>query len=312
MNRPVNILVIRGGAVGDFILTLPAIAALRRLQTAIPGPRLEILGYPRIASLAVAAGLAGMVRSIEAPALAPFFTRDAPLPADQARYFDRFDLIVSYIHDPDRIFAQRVASVSKARYLSGPHRPDETARIHATEVFLRPLAELGIRDADPEPKLAFSQPSPYAADYADAHWTAVHPGSGSERKNWPEANWAGFLDELLATTAMNVLLVGGEAEGDRLTRLASKLPSSRVRLAQNFPLVELAQRLRCCARFFGHDSGITHLAAALGLPVVALWGETIPEIWRPLSPKTILLHHPGGLSCLPISAVTNCQAAISQ
>ena len=78
-----NILVIRGGAIGDFILTLPAVSALRRQ---FPEARLEILGYPHIAQLAVAGGLADRAQSIEAQALAGFFARGGELDADLVGY----------------------------------------------------------------------------------------------------------------------------------------------------------------------------------------------------------------------------------
>jgi heptosyltransferase-2 len=60
-----KILVIRGGAIGDFILTLPVLSALRQQ---FPNAKLEVLGYPHIAQLAVTGGLADAVRSIEAQA----------------------------------------------------------------------------------------------------------------------------------------------------------------------------------------------------------------------------------------------------
>jgi ADP-heptose:LPS heptosyltransferase len=55
--------------------------------------------------------------------------------------------------------------------------------------------------------------------------------------------------------------------------------------------------------FAGHDSGITHLAAALGLPGVVLWGDTNPTVWRPRSERLRLLRHPHGLVALPVSEV---------
>src|SRR5262245_16472801 len=71
-----KILVIRGGAIGDFILTLPAIAALRQ---AFPHTHLEVLGYSHIVELAVAGGLADRARSIDARPLAAFFARNGEL-----------------------------------------------------------------------------------------------------------------------------------------------------------------------------------------------------------------------------------------
>src|SRR6185503_5065053 len=95
-----KILVIRGGAIGDFLLTLPVITALRRQ---FPEAHLEVLGYPHIVQLAVAGGLVDRAQSIEARALAEFFARDGKLSADLCDYFSEFDIIVSYLYDPDEI-----------------------------------------------------------------------------------------------------------------------------------------------------------------------------------------------------------------
>ena len=87
---PGRILVIRGGAIGDFILTLPVLAALR---AQFPAARLELMGYPHIAQLAQAAGLVADVRSIEARALASFFTDGGELNAELMTYLGRFAVI---------------------------------------------------------------------------------------------------------------------------------------------------------------------------------------------------------------------------
>ena len=90
---------------------------------------------------------------------------------------------------------------------------------------------------------------------------------------------------------------------ERLQRLAAALPPTRTKVAQSLPLAELAGRLQRCAAFIGHDSGISHLAAALGLPGLLLWGDTAEAVWRPPSPAMVVLRHPGGLTKLPVSVV---------
>src|SRR4051794_6642563 len=98
MNR---ILIIRGGAIGDFILTLPALKALRE---AYPDARLEILGYEHIAVVARNRFYADAVRSIEYAALSGFFAKDGTLDPALSDYFASFDLVISYLFDPDEIF----------------------------------------------------------------------------------------------------------------------------------------------------------------------------------------------------------------
>jgi len=289
-----RILVIRGGAIGDFILTLPAIAALRRQ---FPEAHLEVLGYPHIAQLALAGGVVDRVQPIEARGLAGFFSAHGIVDAATADYFGRFDIVVSYLFDPDLIFQTNVAKCTRAQFIQCPHRPNEAERIHATQVYLKPLERLAIFAADPVPRLAInSQPSPI-------NCIALHPGSGSEKKNWAEPNWALLLERLVVETSVNLLLVGGEAEGTRLERLVRKLPAGRVQTARSLPLTELAACLRRCTVFVGHDSGISHLAAAVGLPTIVLWGDTIEEIWRPPGEQVVIVRESGGLRALTVERV---------
>jgi heptosyltransferase-2 len=309
-----KILVIRGGAIGDFVLTLPAIAALRRQ---FPEAHLEVLGYPHIIQLALAGGLVNRIQSIEARALAGFFARGGELAEDLADYFSEFDLIISYLYDPDEIFRQNVTRCTTAQFIPGPHRPDERGKIHAAKVYLKPLERLAIFEADAVPRLrmgqGFNRLPPNSAQPpnecpmtgpSDARKTiALHPGSGSERKNWPEAKWAELLEHLIHASGFSLLIVGGVAEGERLQRLAAALPPTRTRVAQHLPLTELAGLLQDCVGFIGHDSGISHLAAALGLPGLLLWGDSPEDIWRPPSPKMNVLRHPAGLANLPVKVV---------
>jgi heptosyltransferase-3 len=298
MNSARKILVVRGGALGDFILTLPVLAALRRN---FPNSALEILGYERVASLAVAGGLADRVSALESPALAEAFARDGVLPANEAEYFAKFDLIISYVYDPDAIFQSNVSRCTGARFLIGPHRPDESTGLHAAKALLRPLAVLGVGDSDFCPRLVLPSPAKPAA----RELLAVHPGSGSAQKNWPEPKWLELLKRLASATEWNFLLIGGEAEGGRCERLAAALAAHRTHLAQNLPLLDLAQGMRSCFAFIGHDSGITHLAAALDLPGLVLWGPSNEAVWRPMSASNPLrlLRDDHGLEALPVETV---------
>lgn len=306
-----KILVIRGGAIGDFILTLPAIAALRQQ---FPQAHLEVLGYPHIVQLAVAGGLVDRSQAIEARGLAGFFARNGELSEDLRDYFSEFDLIISYLYDPDEIFRINVARCSPAQFIAGPHRPDEQERVHATKAFLKPLERLAIFDADSVPriKLAGTRSTAFQTSTAEGGirdavervpTIGMHPGSGSETKNWPEEKWAELLTQLMDSSNLDLLLVGGEAEGDRLERLTAALPSARCEVARSLPLAELAQRLVPCVGFVGHDSGISHLAAALGVPILVLWADTAEEVWRPQGERVTILRETRGIGSLSVECV---------
>lgn len=285
---------IRGGAIGDFILTLPAISALRQQ---FPETTLEVLGYPHIVELAMAGGLVDRAEHIEAAGLASFFARNGQLSESIAEYFSEFDVIVSYLYDPDEIFRTNVGRCSPAQFIAGPHRPDEAMGIPASQVYLKPLERLAIFNADPVPRLAVKPAQ------VPERQLVLHPGSGSPRKNWAESNWSELLQLLVNETTLNLLLAGGEAEGERLQRLAATLPPARTRVAQSRPLARLASLLQSSVGFVGHDSGVTHLAAALGLPGLVLWGETVESIWRPPSTRMRVLRASGGLPNLTVKEV---------
>lgn len=300
-----KILVIRGGAIGDFILTLPAIAALRER---FPGVHLELLGYPHIAQLAYAGELVDAVRPIESQALAGFFAQGGTLAEDLRDYFSEFDVILSYLYDPDGVFQENVARCTCAQFIAGPHRARDEEDQHAASIYLKPLERLAIFGADQTPRLTLRGKSAPRLDAADAitatPTVALHPGSGSERKNWAEGNWRELIRDLAGRTEFRILLVGGEAEGDRLTRLSAMLPQGRHALARNLPLVELAGLLQSCTGFVGHDSGITHLAASLGVPCLVLWGDTAEGVWRPGGDRVRILRETHGLGALSVPRVS--------
>ena len=279
-----KILIIRGGAIGDFILTLPVFSALRHH---FPDTQVEVLGYPHIAQLALAGGLVDAVRSIEARALASFFSRHPAAPGEFDRYFAEFGVVISYLYDPDQFFESNLRRVTQAQLIAGPHRPEETRNIPAAEVLLRPLERLAIFGADPIPKLSVRNESQITLP--ESCWIAIHPGLGSPRKNWAESHWVELAKRILGRPDFRLLLVGGEAEGELLSRLVGNFPPDRVQCAQDLPLTQVAGLLSQCNFFLGHDSGISHLAAALGLRGLLLWKESNEAIWRPPSSGMTIL-----------------------
>ena len=295
-------LVVRGGALGDFILTLPALAALRR---AFPGTHLEALAYPKPARLALEAGIVDATRALESRGLAGFFARKGELDAEWSAYFASFHVVVSYLYDPDGHFRANVGRASRAQYIEGPHRPEEPSEAHATQQLLRPLERLAIFDADPVPRLdgmglggAAPGPGP------GRRRIVAHPGSGGHHKNWPEESWRGLLERLDAAGGIDVDLVGGEAEAERLPGLARGLAS--VHRVVSEPLPDLARRIAGADLFVGHDSGVTHLAAATGARGMVLWGPTCEAVWRPRSDRFLCLRHSEGLGRLPVDVVEGC------
>ncbi len=115
---------------------------------------------------------------------------------------------------------------------------------------------------------------------------ALHPGSGgfAPARRWPVARWAAVAAVLLAEGAQ-VILVGGPEEAALRQQLIAQLPdrAGLVDLGGRTSLPELGDVLRQSQLFLGGDSGVLHLAAAVGTPVVAPYGPTDPRAWGPWS-----------------------------
>jgi heptosyltransferase-2 len=99
---------------------------------------------------------------------------------------------------------------------------------------------------------------------------------------------------LQALPDARLLLIGGEADDEPLAHLQNAWNGRRVCLARDLPLPALAALLQRVRLFLGHDSGISHIAAAAGTRCVLLFGPTDPEVWAPPGGKVTVVRAPEG------------------
>lgn len=295
-----RVLVIRGGAIGDFILTLPAI---RLLRNSIPEVRIEILGYKPIVELAVSAGLAESVRSLEHGSMAKLFVPGVTLDRELLEYFRGFNLVVSYLYDPDGYFRGNMERIGVRTFLAASHHVEPGAG-HAAVQLARPLEKLAMYLDDPAPQIGLAVPTNHSRG---SPVIAIHPGSGSLKKNWPTANWSRLGRELSEVFPhCRLALVTGEAEAERgVTKVMLEGWRELDFLHwDQMPLTQLAANLSTCAAFLGHDSGISHLAAACGLPCLLLFGPSDPATWAPVNAGVkVLSEASGDLQRMPFEMV---------
>jgi heptosyltransferase-3 len=290
-----RILVIRGGAIGDFILTLPAIHLLRE---AFPGAHLEILGYKHIVALAEERFYANATRSIEYGALAGFFTLNSTLSPELAEYFASFQQIVSYLYDPDGVFEGNLRRAGVKNTLAAYQRIDDSE--HAAEQLARPLQKLALYLEDHAARIFPSEADRTAASqfltgFQELPIVAMHPGSGSPKKNWPLDRWEELGWRILEKRpGTRLMLIGGEADQTQIEALKAAWKSLPLLIARELPLPHLAAVIERCRLFVGHDSGISHLAAAVGTPCLLLFGPTDPSVWAPANPAVSILEAPEG------------------
>jgi heptosyltransferase-2 len=151
------------------------------------------------------------------------------------------------------------------------------------------------------------------AGLPDTGVIAVHPGSGGAAKLWPLSGWQQVL-AWVAQQHLPCLIVSGPAERQRVAALLQEAPPYHWPCAEQLPLPHLAALLARCRVLVGHDSGITHLAAAVGTTTLALFGPTEPLVWGPRSRQSCVLQPPSPgaltLAALPPETVIEILAAL--
>ena len=283
MIHPHSVLILRGGALGDFVLTLPVVQSLRR---AWPTARLHLASRSSARSLAVRGGLADETHDLESARWAWLFAAEpSEIEAPDA------DVVVSFLHDPELVVAANLAQrYDRAVHVGMSPLLPVAARRHAVDAFVAPLEALGITNPDRVPRLPLPPEDREVGRTLAAAWggkiAVIQPGSGSPLKNWPLARFV-KLARLIEATGVKVFFLLGEAEANLREMVSSVWPPERVLTALD--LGEVVRWLAASAFYLGNDSGVTHLAAALGTPVVALFGPTDPTVWGPRGDSRIAI-----------------------
>ena len=286
-----NILLIRAGALGDCLLMLPTLTALR---AHFPQAHIDVMGYPKRWEWALGRGLVDAVHTIERPGMHLLFCEEIAgvgIPESLQSLLGTYDVILSYRPDPDRVFQRSLRVLSAGLVLSQPPLPPPPPpKVHVADFALQLVARLGVPAVPGTPRLSLThnelamvQPffTAHQVDPARFPVVVVHPGSGSMAKRWPVENFATLIETLETQRWARTVVVTGYAEEGIEDRLHSLIRSANPLVAANWPLLPTMALIGQATVFIGHDSGLTHLAAALGRPTVALFGPTDAEIWRP-------------------------------
>ena len=289
-----RVLVIRGGAIGDFILTLPVFGVLRQ---ALPHASIEVFGHPHRAILAQHAAYADQIRDPDTLAWHRLFSPQATIPAQVAAYLGSFDMIVAYVPREDETFAAHLHRYCPGRVIL--HSLQAPTGVHMTDHLLQPVRDMLPHAYDPLPRVYLTDEACAAAErfwrsagLPEVGVMALHPGSGGVRKVWDMAGWRQVL-RWVADQHIPCVIVCGPAEHDSVTQLMQRLDRPAWPCIGEMPLLHLAAMLARCRLFVGHDSGITHLAAAVGTTTLALFGPTDPWTWAPRSTRACVLQAQG-------------------
>jgi ADP-heptose:LPS heptosyltransferase len=266
-----RILVLRRGGLGDTLLLLPLLRALRRRH---PAAELTVAGVQEFAAVLAAHGGCDRTSSSEDLALWS--------PASARERLAAWDLVVA--DDP----AAAAAAPPATTVYTVSLRP----------VGVAPFALQLARQLDLVPRwpedgwLVAPDPAPRSGP------VLLAPGSGSATKCWPRERWL----DLGARLAVAPVVVLGPAELERDDPRRWAWPPGTSFVVESEP-VRLAARLAAAGVFVGNDSGPTHLAAMLGVPTVALFGPTDPRVWAPVGPHVRVFAADGAMAELPVAPV---------
>ncbi len=312
-----NVLVIRGGAVGDFVLTLPVFEAIR---TRYPDARVDILGYPAIAELAVGRRHAHAARRVDAVEWAALFAPQGELRDAERAWLRSFDTVVCIWPDADGVLRENLRRAGVAAVVWMDPIPAGGER-HAVEHLAAQWERAGMPGPLPHPHLYPSERDRWWAErYMRVSGAGcqpllgLNPGSGSRRKNWPAAGFAEVATWWIQQRRGHVLVLAGPADDEALAAFRAAAPDEGVFVLQNEELPRVAAVAERCDLYIGNDSGITHVAAAVRTPTVALFGPTDPKLWRPWAPRVEVLTPPagGGLADIPArEVITRARQALS-
>ena len=219
-----NITVLRNGAMGDFILTLPALATLRATY---PTARMHLIGHPAFLELAAP----DAVFNSNSAHMAPLYSPVAPLPESTRKLFAATDFILAYAADPDQILENNLRQLLGDDLLYHDPRPPAGDTSHITTHLLAPLRQAGLTVPDPLPRVQLKKD---ALDFAQHWWqqrnleapaVILHPGSGGRHKCWPLECFM-ELARAVEKTGLHPLLLHGPADTDIAAQLAQHLPPS--------------------------------------------------------------------------------------
>jgi hypothetical protein len=145
-----SILIIHQGALGDFILALPALESLRK---AFPHARSVIMGYPRILELVEGRFYADEIFSVDQRGMATFYVREGSLDPTLSQFFGTFDLIVVFGKDAEGTIIGNLGKVCQGRVLPINSFPPWDEKVHLTNHLLKQFAQYGPSRSKPHPKL---------------------------------------------------------------------------------------------------------------------------------------------------------------
>ncbi len=302
------VLLFRGG-LGDGIVLQPAIAELR---TSLPSNNIVLIGNPAAASVLHSFGLVDEFITLDEE---PWwsFCKGGGQDHKCWEIIDSADLVISWLADQNGTLLKKMVDrgrihihlgcVWKAGEQPGFLQDDLSEIRPVSSWFAAYLQPLGIKRDVSDPELI-----PSSSAYVEAKnimcgchgpWYTIHPGASCPDKCWPIECWAQVVKIIQARTNYLALILLGPNEMESMAYIQSSFKDLQHRIIADVKLSVMGALIADGKVHLGNDTGPSHLAAAVGGPVVAIFNEqSDPSLWAPQGNRVSVVHAARGLSNL--------------
>lgn len=274
-----NVLIFRPGAIGDTLLLLPALVYLRGKA------HFTIVG--REPGLSFIRNFANQSMDFEGPGWHRLFLETSSLESLPVATTDR---VIAFFNDKDGLIRRKL----KAYFPDAPvylfrSRPPAGENIHMARYLSECLLAAGL-PIDPDRAFENALNCPIITQEAQSeprNLLVIHPGSGSPGKNHPPEFWNKLLEIFAQAPEFHNLIPAvllGPAEKTLHAFFTKNLGSTKGEIHLCSEKEALTALLGNASLYMGHDSGITHFAAMLGIPTIALFKKNNVKQWAPLGP----------------------------
>ena len=289
-----KIFVLHQGALGDLILSLPSLWAIRRYFL---NSRVHLFSRTDLAEMIMKNNLADTVLSNDTGLFAGLFIARGSLPAAVEELLCGFDAAFVFMRSPDACFLKNLRRYIPRCVVIRTVPPDGVS-MSVSEFQMSELRRAGIQGDCPMPTLEV--PDVISGGRAGKTVIALHPGSGGRKKCWPLDRYLELISYLQAGNACYFQILLGPAEGDSMVKKIEEfICGNRIDagIVRDSALLVVAAALKSSSLYVGNDSGITHLSAALGTPTIAVFGPTDHRKWGPKGNVRIVHPDPACSPC---------------
>ena len=283
-SEKIRAVVFHQGALGDFLM---AASAIDELAGTSAWERIDFWSKPEHVSLLTAKSYLGECHSSEGPLISCLLHDSLWQTAALPDFLLEADQVFIFGQTGSRVMAQRLSArlSAKVNWVQSFPAANDT-HTHVSRFLRRQLNDLGWpiggKPLTLSPPISEKQAARDLLRELGIYSKPVfiHPGSGGRSKVWPLGNWHGLLDWIRRELSSQSLLSIGPAD-DYMDEFSGAMREAGVPIVSGLPLLRLCALLSLCRLCIGSDSGVSHLAAAAGIPVITVFGPTDPRVWAP-------------------------------